>query len=64
MVENEDTRKAPKRNDALREKLAEICYRQWPGWFQHLFEFGALNTDGTFTIDATIAREQGGEEEE
>ena len=47
----------------LRGKLAELCYEQWPEWMQYLFEFGVFNTDGTFTIDATIARQQGGEEE-
>jgi len=63
MVENKATRKAPKRNEALREKLAGLCYRQWPGWMKYLFEFGIFNADGTVVIGTTAARQQGGEEE-
>ena len=61
MVENAVTQEIPE--GKLREKLAELCYRQWPGWMKYLFEFGVFNTDGTFTIDDTVARQQGGEEE-
>ena len=61
MVENAVTQEVPGRK--LREVLADLCYHQWPRWMKYLFEFGIFNADGTFTIDATIARQQGGEEE-
>ena len=61
MVENAVTQEIPE--GKLREKLADLCYRQWPGWMKYLFEFGIFNVDGTVVIGATTVRQRGGEEE-
>jgi len=62
MVENVVIQEIPE--GKLREKLADLCYEQWPGWMKYLFEFGVFNADGTVVIGATAARQQGGGEEE
>ena len=34
----------------MREKLADLCHRQWSGWMEYLFGKCAKNDDGTMTI--------------
>lgn len=34
----------------LREKLADLCHKQWSGWMKYLFSKGTLNDDGTWTM--------------
>jgi len=34
----------------MREKIADLCHRQWSGWMAHLFRKSAINPDGTATI--------------
>lgn len=34
----------------LRERLADLCHRQWSGWMEYLFSKGKFNDDGTWTM--------------
>ena len=34
----------------IREKVADLCHKQWSGWMLYLFQKGKFNKDGTFTI--------------
>lgn len=34
----------------LREKLADLCHKQWSGWMEYLFSKGKFNDDGTWTM--------------
>ena len=34
----------------FREKLADLCHRQWSGWMRYMFEKSVRNPDGTITI--------------
>lgn len=36
--------------DKLRERLADLCHRQWSGWMRYLFDKGTFNSDGTWTM--------------
>jgi len=36
----------------LREKLADLCHRQWSGWVQYMFSKGTYNDDGSWTMPA------------
>lgn len=36
----------------LRERLAELCHKQWSGWMKYLFCFGVREEGGTFTMAA------------
>lgn len=36
----------------MREKLADLCHRQWSGWMSYLFSKGTFNDDGTWTMPA------------
>jgi len=38
--------------DGLRERLADLCHRQWSGWMEYLFSKGTFNDDGTWTMPA------------
>lgn len=35
-----------------REALAEYAHDAWSGWMKHMFRFGTLNDDGTWTMRA------------
>ncbi|KKM19555.1 hypothetical protein LCGC14_1654470 [marine sediment metagenome] len=37
-------------SNVLREKLADLCHRQWSGWMEYLFSKGEFNDDGTWTM--------------
>lgn len=34
----------------MRERLADLCHRQWSGWMEYLFSKCVTNDDGTVTI--------------
>lgn len=34
----------------MREKLADLCHKQWIGWMKYLFSIGRFNADGTWTM--------------
>lgn len=36
----------------MREKLADLCHRQWSGWMTYLYGKCSSNPDGTLTIPA------------
>ena len=41
----------------MREKIAELCHKQWSGWMFYLFSKCSSNDDGTLTIPAwAVAR--------
>lgn len=41
----------------LREALSDYAHEAWSGWMRYLFDKGALNLDGSFTIwPASVAR--------
>jgi hypothetical protein len=41
----------------MREKLADLCHRQWSGWMTYLYGKCSSNPDGTLTIPAwAVAR--------
>jgi len=43
--------------DYMREKLADLCHRQWSGWMTYLYGKCSSNPDGTLTIPAwAVAR--------
>ncbi len=35
---------------SLRERLADLCHRQWSGWIRYMFSKGTLHDDGTLTL--------------
>lgn len=39
----------------LREKLADLCHRQWSGWMVYIFSKGKFNEDGSWTMPAWAA---------
>lgn len=36
--------------NTLRERLADLCHRQWSGWMRYMFSKGTLHDDGTLTL--------------
>ncbi len=36
----------------MREKLADLCHRQWTGWMRYMFSKGVSNADGLWTMPA------------
>jgi len=36
--------------DTLREKLADLCHRQWSGWTEYMFSKGTLHDDSSLTL--------------
>jgi len=36
--------------NALKEKLAELCHRQWAGWMTHLFSKCTTDESGNIVI--------------
>ena len=40
----------------LTEKLAEYAHEAWSGWMRYLFSVSTVNSDGSVTIPASMAR--------
>ena len=38
------------------EKLAEYAHEAWSGWMRYLFSVSTVNSDGSVTIPASMAR--------
>ena len=36
----------------MKEKLAELCHKQWSGWMAYLFSKGTFNENGSWTMPA------------
>lgn len=36
----------------IRERLADLCHKQWSGWLNYMFSKGTFNPDGTWTMPA------------
>lgn len=34
----------------MKERLADLCHRQWTGWMRYMFSKGVSNSDGTWTM--------------
>lgn len=34
----------------MREKLADLCHKQWSGWLEYMFSKGVFNNDGSWTM--------------
>lgn len=45
----------PERAD-LREALAALAHEQWSGWMRWMFDKGAFNPDGTWTMPAELVK--------
>lgn len=42
-------------SEELRERLANLCQRQWSGWMEHMLGKCTSNADGSVTISAEYA---------
>lgn len=40
----------------LRERLADLCHKQWCGWMVYLFEKSICNEDGSITIPPDLVK--------
>ena len=38
----------------MKEKLADLCHRQWSGWMRYMFEKGTFNKDGSWTMPSHL----------
>lgn len=38
----------------MKEKLADLCHRQWSGWMRYMFEKGTFNKDGSWTMPSYL----------
>ena len=43
-------------SEELRERLADLCHKQWAGWMEYLFGKSTENKDGSVTIPEWAVR--------